>query len=156
MLNKKESDSILALLGKIKNPENGLPQPIFDALAKLTPFVACEIVLASPEGILLTWRDDQWWKGWHFPGGLMRFREDFLDRIQKVAQQELGISIQKYDFLFLKNCNAADRAHVISLVFRCYAKSRPKKGRFFKKMPSDIIEGHKDIWKKAHKIIFKR
>ncbi len=156
MLNPKELKQVSSLLKKVDNPHEGLPQPIFDAMAKLTPFIACEIVLAGPDGILLTWREDKWWKGWHFPGGLMRFRESFLDRIQQVAMREIGIKIHKYDFLFLKNCNMAGRAHAVSLVFRCYAKDRPKKGKFFKKMPPDIIDGHKDMWKKAYKMIFKK
>ncbi|MEK9182889.1 MAG: NUDIX domain-containing protein [Patescibacteria group bacterium] len=151
MLTPKELKQLSSLLKKIDTPHAGLPQPVFDALCGLVPFVACELVIVGKKGILLTWRKDKWWLGWHFPGGLLRYRESFEERIQAVARKELGINVIDYKFLFAKDCSQGERGHVVSLVFRCETAMTPKRGKFFKKMPKNIIEAHKELWKKIQK-----
>ena len=149
MLTNKEIKKLVSLLAKIKNPHEGLPQPVFDALCDVIPFVACELVVIGKKGILLTWREDKWWKGWHFPGGLLRYRESFDERIQKVAFDELGINLTSCKFLFPINYSQGVRCHSVSLVFLCKTAMIPKDGKFFKKMPKSIIESHKELWEKT-------
>lgn len=156
MLNQKETKQLSALLKKIDRPREGLPQPVFDALSKIVPFVACELVIKTKEGILLTWREDEWWKGWHFPGGLLRYRESLKERVEKIARKELGASITKHDFLFVKDCYQCVRGPIISLVFLCQIKTKPKSGEFFKKIPKDIIEDHKDLWERAENMKYRK
>ncbi|MBU2260239.1 NUDIX domain-containing protein [Patescibacteria group bacterium] len=152
MLKEKELRQLVSLLKKIEDPHKGLPQPIFDALIKVVPFVACELAITDKKGrLLLTWRDDKWWQGWHFPGGLFRFRESFRERLEEVARRELGVGIKKYDFLFVKDCSQGRRGHVVDLVFRCETTKTPKHGKFFNKMPKNIIEDHKEFWKRIKK-----
>ena len=117
------------------------------------PFVACELVIIGKEGILLTWREDKWWKGWHFPGGLLRYNEKFEERIQKVASEELGIHIKKCEFLFPVEYNDCLRNHGVSMIFLCTTDTTPNDGKFFKKMPKDIIDEHKKLWEKIIKKI---
>lgn len=142
---------MISLLKKIDNPHEGLPQPVFDALCGMVPFVACELVIVDKKGILLTWRNDKWWRGWHFPGGLFRFRESFEERIKKVARKELGVNIKSFKLLFVKDCSQGARGHVVSLVFRCETVMTPKHGKYFQKMPKNIIEEHREFWKKIQK-----
>ena len=149
MLDKKELKQLVSLLKKIDKPHDGLPQPVFCALCDVIPFVACELVVVGKKGILLTWREDKWWKGWHFPGGLLRYRESFDERIQKVAFDELGINLTSYKFLFPINYSQGVRGHSVSLVFLCETAMVPKDGKFFKKMPKNIIEAHKELWDKV-------
>jgi len=152
MLNKKELKQLVSLLKKIDKPHEGLPQPVFDALVKIVPFAACELAVVNDKGeFLLTWREDEWYKGWHFPGGLFRFRESFKERIKQVARKELGVNITKYKFLFVKDCSQSQRGHVVSLVYRCEAAKIPKRGQFFSKMPKNIIAGHEELWKMIKK-----
>ncbi len=147
MINKKELKQLVSLLKKIDNPHKGLPQSVFDALCSIVSFAGCElIVINNKKELLLTWRNDKWWRGWHFPGGLLRYRESFKERIQKVAWDELGISITSHKFLFPINYVQGERGHVISLVFLCKTKEIPKDGKFFKKMPKKIINAHKELW----------
>jgi len=154
MLNSKEAKHIVSLIKKIDNPHEGLPQPIFDALCGIVPFVACELVVINKKReILLEWRHDRWWCGWHFPGGLLRFRESFEERLDKVAWDELGINLVSYQFLFAKDYSQGLRGHTISLVFLCQTSMKPKKGKFFKKMPENIIESHKEFWGEVKKIL---
>lgn len=153
MLNKQELKQLCGLLKKIDNPHEGLPQPVFDALCDVVPFVACELVVHGPKGLLLVWRDDEWWHGWHFPGGLLRFRESFEERIQAVAWKELGVNISKVKFLYPKDCSQGTRNHCVSLVFLCETEMKPKRGKFFKKMPKNIIDAHKEFWRNVEKNI---
>lgn len=149
MLNQKETKQLLTLLKKVDKPHEGLPRPIFSAMTKIVPFIACELVVVGKKGILLTWRADKWWKGWHFPGGLLRYKEGFEERIQKVAYEELGIHIDSIKFLFPMNYTEGPRGHDISLVFLCTTSMTPTDGEFFKTMPKNIIEEHKALWKKV-------
>jgi ADP-ribose pyrophosphatase YjhB (NUDIX family) len=150
MLTEKELKQLTILLGKIDNPSIGLPQPVFDALTKIVPFIGCELaVVNDKKEVLLTWREDQWWNGWHFPGGLMRHNESIETRIQEVASGELGTRVDKYDFLFYKEYVDHPRLHAVSLVFLCTIDTRPKDGTFFKEMPRDIIDEHKELWEKV-------
>jgi len=153
MLNKKEQEQLSGLLKKIDDPHAGLPQPVFEALLKVVPFVACEIVVIGKDGIFLTWRNDKWFKGWHFPGGLMRFNEDFKERIDYVVKNELDAKLKSYHLLFVENFNFSQRGHTVSLVFLCELDSIPKVGKFFKKIPKDILKSHRDIWKKIEEIL---
>ena len=156
MLTPKELKQFSSLVKKIDKPHEGLPQPVFDALLEIVPFVACELIVANKEkGLLLTWRNDKWFRGWHFPGGLLRFRESFEERIQAVAWKELGVNISKFKLLYPKDCSQGARGHCVSLVFECETAMTPKKGKFFKKMPKNIVEAHKEFWSKAEYLIKK-
>lgn len=149
-MTRQELRTLVKLLGKLEHPERGLPQEVFDALVRVVPFIACELVVISPqEELLLVWRDDQYWKGWHFPGGLLRYRECWEERIQSVAQQELGVKIKKWKFLFAVNHPNTVRGHGVSLVWLCRAAQPPKAGKFFSRMPADIISAHRQMWKKV-------
>lgn len=153
MLTKKETEQLVFLLGKIENPHNGLPQAVFDALCSVIPFIACEVIVMNKKGeLLLTWREDQWWQGWHFPGGLLRYRETVDHRIKKIAFDELGASITSCKFLFPMNYTKSSRSGGISLVFLCKS-SKPIQGTFFKTMPNDIIPEHRVLWKNIQKMI---
>ncbi len=153
MLNKKETKQLASLIKKIDNPHEGLPQPVFEALTKIIPFVACELVVIDKKGALLTWREDKWWRGWHFPGGLLRYQESFEERIEQVAWKEFGVNIASFKFLFAKDCKQSNRGCGVSLVFLCKTAMTPNRGRYFKKMPKNIIEEHKELWLKVSKYI---
>lgn len=153
-MTKQELQTLVKLLGKLKHPERGLPQEVFDALVRVVPFIACELVVISPrKELLLVWRDDQYWKGWHFPGGLLRYRECWEERIQKIARLELGVRIKRWKFLFAVNHPHTVRGHGVSLVWLCRAAQLPKAGKFFTRMPANIIPAHRQMWKKVRATI---
>lgn len=153
MLTKKEVEQLAMLLKKIENPQQGLPQPVFDALCHVIPFISCELAVVNKKGeLLLTWREDEWWSGWHFPGGLMRYGESVDVRIKKMALDETGIRVKKYSFLFPANYTKSPRANGVSLVFVC-EENTSTEGKFFKNMPKDIIPEHRILWKHVRKAI---
>ena len=101
--------------------------------------------------------------GWHIPGGIIRFREKILDRVIKVAKNELNAVVKAANIplainqIILKN--KRNRSHFISLLFECKIKSFKNKNKFnkkkilagawkwHKKMPKDLITPHKKIYK---------
>ena len=86
---------ITKLLSKASNPTKGLPEDVFLLISQLTPMVNVELLINDKKkGTLLTWRDDDFYgPGWHLPGGIIRFKEEVLTRINKVAKSELGATV---------------------------------------------------------------
>ena len=127
------SESIRKLVEGLR-PEEGLGEDLFLLVSSLVPIVNVDLLVYNNRGqFLLTWRDDPHsGSGWHVPGGCIRFRETYKDRIKRVAQKELGIRDIKYDKEPIKIFeiishehrdieNQDERAHFITLVFKCYA-----------------------------------
>lgn len=118
------------------NPEAGLGEELFLLVSSLITIVNVDLLVYNDKGqFLLTWRDDPHCsQGWHVPGGCIRFKETCEERIRKVAQKELSISDINFDKdpikVFEIIChehrdieNQNERAHFITLVYKCYAPS---------------------------------
>lgn len=154
MLTKTETKQLVKLLKKVKNPNRGLPEPLFLALSKIVPFASCEMAIVNEKKeLLMAWRDDEWWTGWHFPGGVMRYGESFEMSLQNTARRELGIKLKSYKFLFPVNYTNSERGHTVSFIFLCTTGQKPKDGKFFKTMPKNIISLHKPVWRQVQKMI---
>lgn len=116
------------------NPEQGLGEELFLKVSSLVPIVNVDLLVCDERGrFLLAWRDDpHCGRGWHVPGGCIRFRETCAERIWKVALKELGIMHVKFDAEPVKVFeiinyehrdieNQNERGHFITLVYKCYA-----------------------------------
>ena len=91
----KNSDLISSISKTIKNPTVGLPDEIFYFVSSITPLVCVDLLIKEEKGILLTWRQDEFYgPGWHLPGGVMRFKEKAHLRIIKTAKKELGFLLR--------------------------------------------------------------
>lgn len=105
------------------HPRHGLPDHLFNYISSITPLVNVDVLLANDQGrIALTWRDDKTYgPGWHVPGGIVRFKESILTRIEQVCLLELGISqISPPNLLQVNqimNPYRDYRGHFISLLF---------------------------------------
>lgn len=111
--------------GAISNPREGLPREIFLFISQLTPMVNVDLLIKNKYGhTLLTWRQDELYgPGWHIPGGIIRFKEQALARIQKVAELELGSQVHAQDKpICVREIMAPNRdvrGHFISFLYRC-------------------------------------
>ena len=116
------------------NPQDGLGEELFLFVSSLAPIVNVDLLVFNTSGeFLLTRRNDpHCGVGWHVPGGCIRFKESFDTRIRKVAEEELGLIEFTYDQTPIKVFeifseqdrninNQNERAHFITLVFKCYA-----------------------------------
>ena len=92
----------------------------------MTPLVCVDLLVKDKKGrVLLSWRDDEYHgRGWHIPGGIVRFKETFEERIQRTAQKEFGVAVQ-YDpapltveqLIVSENEN---RGHFIAFLYQCF------------------------------------
>ncbi len=147
------------------NPEHGLGEELFLFVSRLTPIVNVDLLIKDNDGsVLLVWRDDVYYKaGWHVPGGVVRYKERFSERIRAVSRTEVGT-----DVVFEPQPRAVneiihpawkERGHFVSLLFSCrllgypdplrQADGAPKSGqwRWHKNCPPDLIEVH-EIYRK--------
>lgn len=146
------------------HPENGLGKELFLQVSSLVPIVNVDLLVYNEKGqFLLTWRDDpHCGKGWHIPGGCIRFKETCAERIEKVAELELGIKhiffekepIKIYEIINHEHrdiVNQNERGHFITLVYKCFApegfttdSQKQKQGevgymKWFDHLPDDLL-----------------
>ncbi|MBF0176574.1 MAG: NUDIX hydrolase [Magnetococcales bacterium] len=135
--------AIAAVDAAANNPNEGLPEPVFLMVSRLTPMVNVDLLIQNPTDgtTLLTWRNDRFHgEGWHIPGGIVRFKETFAERIHQVARQELGAKV-RFDPqpLMIQEPivrDRADRSHFVSLLFACSLTHQPDESmRFFNGQP---------------------
>ncbi|MFB3918638.1 MAG: NUDIX domain-containing protein [Candidatus Velamenicoccus archaeovorus] len=156
------TSAIHALDGLAGNPTAGLPENLFLFVSRVTPMVNVDLLIRNERReTLLTWRDDAFHgPGWHIPGGIIRYKEKFRDRIAAVAKQELGAEIT-YDPspLMISEIilpERRNRAHFISILFSCHLVSgpddrlactqqAPKTGewKWHLRCPEDLIDVHR-------------
>lgn len=124
-----------ALEAAIGDPRLGLPKDIFLFVSRITPLVNVDLLIQDGSGrSLLTWRDDRdFGCGWHVPGGIIRYKETAADRIRACARQELGsdVSFDAAPLFVMETIlpDRPDRAHGISLLFRCRLTGAPDPSR---------------------------
>ena len=71
-----------------------LPQAEYEAIYLRVPRLTVELVITSPDRILLARRQTGPCAGlWHLPGGTVRFGEPLTDAVHRVASQELGLEV---------------------------------------------------------------
>lgn len=153
-------DSVQELASLIGDPRRGLPEPVFRFVSGVTPLVSVDLLIRNAvQHTLLTWRDDEYYRGWHVPGGIVRFKERMADRVAAVARTELGTDVA------LKGGPVAvneimhptrdARGHFISFLYECdltgalaedrrFAQGRPKHGEWawHGECPPELIPQH--------------
>ena len=163
---KEISEAIKFLEKQVPDPSAGLPLDLFYFVSRLLPLVNVDLLIKDESGrTLLAWRDDVYCgRGWHIPGGILRFRETLEQRIKKVAQIEIGAKI-KFDPVPLAinqliHPELKDRSHFVSLLYKCFLPSafspenkglRPQDPGFLKwhkGCPDNLIKHHKKYYRK--------
>lgn len=154
----KLEELIAALESHVVDSKQGLPEAVFDLVTRLTPMVNVDLLLKDSENrTLLTWREDRFYGPvWHIPGGIIRFKETAAQRIRKVAEAELGTTVEFNDtplaITEMMNQGRDTRGHFISLLYECrltgplaphlaYTTGLPKPGywAWHDTCPTDLI-----------------
>ncbi len=124
----KISQAIEFLDKHIANPSQGLPEEIFLFISRNVLLVNVDLLIQDEKKrTLLAWRDDKFvGKGWHLPGGIVRFKENLAKRILKVAETEIGTAL-KFDPVPLAMNEMIgsnnSRGHFISILYKCFLSS---------------------------------
>ncbi|HIJ38622.1 MAG TPA: NUDIX domain-containing protein [Rhodospirillaceae bacterium] len=123
-------DEAIAVLDRAApRPTVGLPDDVFYYISRTTPLVNVDLLIKDENGrTLLAWRNDRYCDvGWHVPGGIIRFKETYETRVEKVALSEIGVPVA-FDRapLAVTNMIHTDRdvrGHFISLLINCRLSS---------------------------------
>jgi ADP-ribose pyrophosphatase YjhB (NUDIX family) len=149
-------DTLVKLLKQVKTeglyPPN-LPEKVWNEIATLVPLPAVEVLIVkdSPTRFLLTERHDKNWNGWHIPGGFILYKESLEDACHRIAQKELGVSVRLKKFVTIYAWKNHPYGAPLSIICLCKTNQKPKDGKFFEKIPNDIISHHGDFIKAAIK-----
>ncbi len=157
----KIKNAISVLNEQIINPEKGLPESVFLFATSITPMINVDLLILDKTGrILLSWRDDEFeGRGWHIPGGIIRLKETFEERIIRTSKSEIGCCVkfekEPLEIVPIIKNNAKVRCHFITLVYKCSlpddfdveTNQRFKIGqagylKWFDKYPSDMLAVH--------------
>ena len=120
------ADAIAVLDKHVTNPSEGLPDEVFFYISRTTPLVNVDLLIKDENGrTLLSWRNDQYaGKGWHVPGGIVRFKETMEARVKKVAEVEMGANISFDPVPMAVNqlihSERNTRSHFISILYKCF------------------------------------
>lgn len=119
------ADAIAVLDKYVPNPSAGLPDEVFSYISRTTPLINVDLLIKDENRrTLLSWRNDQYaGKGWHVPGGIVRFKETLETRVKKVAKTELGVDVS-FDATPMAlnqiiNPEHEIRGHFISFLYKC-------------------------------------
>lgn len=126
----EESKRFQELLDQVRKyidkAEDGLPEELFLFATEITPMVNVDLLVRDEAGrILLAWRKDKFYEeGWHVPGGIIRLKETFEDRIRKVGEIELGCPNIIFDSTPVEIVpiicpEMKQRGHFVSIVYEC-------------------------------------
>ena len=155
---------ILGLERAIPDASIGLGNDLFLAISRLTPLVNVDLLVQKSFSgklhTLLSWRSDEFYEGWHFPGGVLRFKEKLESRVKQVAEQELSSHVTSIEGPLEINETMHPlrdiRGHFLSLLYSVELGSYPKNRtydsikriepgtlRWFVQAPNDLLKQHK-------------
>lgn len=136
------------LIALLKHLEPGHWEEAFIPLKKMGVSCAVELVIISGRGVLLTWRDDVFFTGWHTPGTYLDQGETWEMAAKRCAKRELGVDVSVVRPLPPPMNNTDNpRFHDITvLLLCCITEGMPAKGRWFTQCPQDLIPVHQKYW----------
>ena len=147
-LRPAEIRALARLLKKVPAVPN-IPKELFLLIMQKNVPVTIDLAIERGKKILLTRRNDAYFKGWHFPGSFMSPGETIKQAQKRTALLETGLKIQKSHLLGVSNFIRGKRFHFVSFFFLCRVTGAPKDGAWFLKCPRNIIPEHKQLWRKA-------
>lgn len=136
------------LIDDVIDDPNRLGTPLFNKLCGIVPMVAVEVVLVNSNNqVFMSYREDEFFAGWHFPGRILRFGNDLDSEITALFNRELEVYNFRYSLMFpLNNNKHIKRGHIVSLVYFATSTENPGWGEWFDTIPENTIEDHIDLY----------
>lgn len=150
-LTQSEVEQLAGLLGKIEWP---MPKEVFYALLRCTVSVPIELAVIDDKGyVLMFYRKDEEYDGYHMPGTVLRDNEDVSNALRRLLASELvGANIsapQNIGWIEIPRGSGHGEnptRHEISLIFlaRLHGEYQGKGGEFFPihKLPKNTLPHH--------------
>lgn len=124
-----------------------LSEEDFAAVYARVPRLTVEVVVTSPEGVLLTLRQEGPCQGlWHVPGGTVRYGERLVEAVARVARDELGLEVtvgRLLGYIEYPSHLARGIDWPVGMAFLAEPEGRPPVGppnraRWFRRLPEQM------------------
>lgn len=164
-LPRKLTSSELAKTVRLLKRVTPLPfmeAPVFKTFwkARLMPMVTLELFIFESDPfapsaktlprVLLSYREDDYYDGWHLPGGYLGANETSTRTVQRIARRELGADPQTIQHVFTFNRPNEIRDHHYSGFFAVMLAKAPRLKResleYFdpSRLPPKLIPCHRE------------
>lgn len=128
----------------------------YDFIYSRVPRICVDLLIIADNKVLLTQRTiEPYINHWHFPGGRIKFRESIYDAANRIAKNELGLTLHDIGGIvgtceFPEEYQKGQERHSISIVHKIYVNGHitinaPDKYQWFDKMPEPIIPPQKEF-----------
>ena len=145
-LTRPEVATLARLLGKMP-PVPDIPPELFVSVMQKNVPVTIDLAIVRAGKLLLTYRRDAYFKGWHFPGSFMSPGETVAEAARRTALGETDLNIRNCRLLGVFNCVRNKRFHFVSFFLLCRANGAPADGTWFSKRPRGLIPEHERLWR---------
>ena len=133
--------------------QNRLSDEDYNFIYSRVPRVCVDLVVKTSEGILLTLRQIEPYKGlWHFPGGRIKWNETVEQAANRISLAEIGTGVKiesMLGYMDIFESQDGNPRHTVSIVLLVTPKSSEVKGswqaekiHYFKKMPEKMHPDH--------------
>jgi ADP-ribose pyrophosphatase YjhB (NUDIX family) len=126
----------------------------FKKIYSRVPRLTAEVIILTPEGVVLAKRQEKSWHNqWHIPGGTVFHQEPLKKAVQRVAQDEIGVTVNIKKLLGYIEYPSTEKERdfdwPVGIAFLCEIKSgqllKNERIKAFKKLPKNIISEQRKI-----------
>ncbi len=129
----------------------------FKEIYSKVPRVTVDLIVKTPKGIILALRKHYAWKGhWHFPGGTILYQESVLEAVARVAEEEIGESVEVVKLLGYTESRDEEKhrgfGSTVTLTFLCVSSKTEFKVNedasvieLFTEIPDNLIPEQADF-----------
>lgn len=132
------------------------PQDVYDGFRKHFAFACVDLVIFDGDGVLLTKRTNNPYRGyWHLPGSMIHKGEKIQDAVRRSAKEELNLTVRKLELLGVYeslNSYRHDVSHGFIVAVkpgRIKLDAQSNEYEFFSKLPARIIPHHRNLVRDA-------
>lgn len=131
-----------------------IPRELFLKIMSKSVPTALELALMKDNQVVLVWREDAWFRGWHLPGSYIAPRETIMQTAARIVRKEVpGIRIvagaePRIIGGFSNDTNPRFHDSSILTVADCEGEPQGERAEFFSLLdePPDLIQEHKKFW----------
>lgn len=132
----------------------------FEQIYSRVPRLTVDLIVMTEGGVVLVKRKEQSWHGmWHLPGGTVLYREKIQDAVQRIAGEELGLSVTIEKLLgyveYPSEVQERGFGYSVSLTFLCRVDSAQidwlrwseQEIQVFESVPNNTVEEQIEVLK---------
>jgi len=149
-LSEADQAELARLLTLVHEQDGGyVPDSCFKPLHRIAPMPSVEVVIYDPsQGFVLTYRDDEDFKGLHIPGGYMRSNENFQQACDRHVQKDNiadGVTNLRQIATHVWTNGEHPYGTPVSIYFVCEPVGEVRVSKtcnWYRDIPSDMIQQH--------------